>query len=131
MNLYFCKFLTTQWAWISWFQTFSNKETWLTCNELLSWCIYMQVFKDFWRLQSQILFLRKSGHKNHLDNLKLWYKTFLNGLKGLKCIQNIFSHSSSIFKEIWGFKSWLFDFLVFKAKWPLEQLCIIIWNLLE
>ena len=51
----------------------------------------MQVFKDFWSLQCPILFLRKSGHKNHMDNLKLWYKTFLNGLKGLKYIQNIFA----------------------------------------
>ena len=52
---------------------------------------------------------RKSEHKKHLDNLKLWYKTFLKGLKGLKYIQNILAHSSSLFKELWGFKSWLFD----------------------
>ena len=99
----------------------------------LYWIIVLinACFQGFLKLTMSNLFLENLSLKNYLDNLKLWYKTFLNGLKGLKYIQNIFAHSSSFSKELWGFKSWFFDFLVFKAKWPLEQLYLIIWNLLE
>ena len=73
----------------------------------MDYCLDKCKFSRIFEAYNVKSFFRKSEHKNHLNNLKLWYKTFLNGLKGLKYIQNIFAHSNSFSKEIWGFKSWL------------------------
>ena len=88
-------------------------------------------FERFWGLKGYIMFLSIYEHENHLDNLKLWYKTFLNGLKSLKCIPKIFAHSNSIFKEMWGLKSWFLISLFLTSNGHLNNFVLLFetcWN---